>query len=465
MDLLGAFEGFIQRNALLQKGDKIVVSVSGGMDSVVLLDLFLRIRSRWNLTLAVAHLNHGLRGLQADQDESFVRDWVRLKGLPFHSLKVDVKAYTKIHKCSIEQGARQVRFGFLKSVLNQLDFDRLALGHQANDQAETILMNLSRGAGLRGLRGICPKQGQVIRPLLFASRKAIEVYVKERKLRWVEDASNRSRYFLRNRVRMDVIRSMEKAVGGHAISGICRSGMAVQEVETFLDYAAKEARKQIILEKSPNEIILDIFKFLGYFKAVQKIVLIQLVEEIFQRQVRSFEMERILHLAEKGKSGGIVEFDGEGQVVRSRNTLAIIKGRASFPPTIVHVGQTVEFSPARMQFRSDVLASGQRTIDFALDSNIEYLDYHAIRFPLMLRTFQAGDRFIPLGMKGKKKLHDFFVDEGVPNYRRSSVPLLVDRDHILWVAGFRINERYKVTERTEKILKVEIIPLKYNLEH
>ena len=166
MDFIQKFIAYIQKHSLLDKGEKVVVAVSGGIDSVVLLDLLRQIQQSWQLTLSVAHLNHGLRGKSADHDETFVKELTDRVKLPFYSQKEDVKAYVKKHRLSIEEGAREVRFSFLMSLLKTLKYDKLALGHHANDQAETILMNMIRGSGLRGLQGIRPIRGSVIRPLL-----------------------------------------------------------------------------------------------------------------------------------------------------------------------------------------------------------------------------------------------------------------------------------------------------------
>ena len=208
------------------------------------MDLFLSNRLSWDLTLGVAHVNHGLRGKMADKDELFVRDLVHRNGLPFYHKKEDVRTYAMKNKISIEEGAREVRYKFLYALLDRLNYDRLALGHHANDQAETILMNLVRGSGLRGMGGMRPTRDRVIRPLLFVSRGTVESYAVERSLDFVEDASNRDRKFLRNRIRWDVIPVLENASGHQVVSPICRTGDACQEAEGYLKYSAREAREK-----------------------------------------------------------------------------------------------------------------------------------------------------------------------------------------------------------------------------
>ena len=458
MDLLKRFEGYIREHSLFQGGDCVLLAVSGGVDSVVLLDLFLRIQSRWDIRLAVVHVNHSLRGREADQDEVFVKDLAQTRRLLFFSHKEDVKQFARVNRLSLEEGAREVRFRFFDSVLNRLCFNKVALGHHANDQAETILMNLMRGSGLRGLGGIRPARGRVIHPLLFASRKEIESYADGVGLGYVVDRSNRDLRFLRNRMRWDVIGDLERIVGPHVVSTICRTGMATIEAETFLNHSAVEARRQIVIIDSPNEIVLDIGKFLHYFKAIQKMVLIQVLGEVSvpQQRVRYVDIDRILALVEAGRSGGVVEVGNGVRVVRSGNTLAFLNKNPSVMSREVLVGQTMMLSDVGVRFRSTLLRNIDENIVFTDDRRTEYVDYDSLTYPLVLRSFQPGDWFIPLGMNGKKKLHDFFIDEGIPNYRRSSVPILIAETDIVWITGHRIDDRFKVTPKSDHVLKLEI---------
>ena len=459
MDLLKEFEIFALKHSLFEPENRILLAVSGGVDSVVLLNLFWNLSSRWNLVLAVAHLNHGLRGEMADRDETFVRNLARDYGIPFYSSKAAVQEYSKTHKLSLEEGARKVRFNFLEATLNRLGYDRLALAHHANDQAETILMNLLRGSGLRGLGGIRPKRGQIIHPLLFATRQEIESYAERNNLNFVIDASNQNKKFLRNRIRWDILKKLENTVGSHVVLSFCRTGSLVQEAEVFIDEEARKARQKITTIGSQNEIILDIYKFLAYFKVIQKVILMQIMEYFsYREKVDSFVIDRILRLAEEGRSGGMVELNSNLKVIKTRNKLVFFKQCFPLMKMPVNVGDSVMLSQIGAKFKSAVVSLNKKAPVFSSDKNIEYLDYDLLSFPLLLRTYQQGDWFIPLGMNGKKKLQDFFVDEKIPNYLRSNVLLLTGGKDILWVVGHRIDNRFKVTERTKRVLKVEFVP-------
>ena len=457
MDLLHKFETYVRRHRLVEERDKILIAVSGGVDSVVLLKLFLEIREKWKLSLSVAHLNHGLRGESADRDESFVKDLTHHFGIAFYAKKADVKSYAKTHKLSLEESAREVRFRFLLMLQNEHDVDKIALGHHAKDQAETILMNIVRGSGIRGLRGIKPMRGSIIRPLLFAMKEEIVSYAAEWGLDYVEDASNQDRCFLRNRIRWDVLPVLERAMGSHVIPCISRTGESILEAEAFIDDAVNQAKAQSIVDITDNEIILDIYKFLSYFRIVQKGVTINILEEELQKKdIDSSKIERILALARDGESGKKIEL-GEGKLaIKSGQHLVFLKYFDSMTEISIELGEPVVLKKTGFEFQSTVMNCDVNEIVFSTDANIEYIDFDRISLPLRIRSMHEGDAFYPLGMNQKKKLHDFFIDKKVPNYRRSSIPLLVGGDDIIWVGGFRIDDRVKITKKTKNILKLEL---------
>ena len=458
MDLIQKFIAYVQKHGILSKGEKVLVAVSGGIDSVVLLHLLRQIQPLWQLTLSVAHLNHGLRGPSADHDEAFVKELTDGLRLPFYSKKEDVKAYVKKHRLSLEEGARDVRFAFLMHLLKTLKYDKLALGHHANDQAETILMNIIRGSGLRGCQGMRPVRGSIIRPLLFAMKDEIESYAEQHKITYVVDESNMDRRFLRNRIRWDVLPALEKAVGAHVIPCICRTGDISSEAEVFMSDSARRARKRIVRKASQYEIILDIDKFLSYFKAVQKILLFQILEEEFRlKKITASKIDRLLYLAEKGRSGHRTQLDKDVMGIRSGDHLVITK-KKTLPEIPIRVDQSIDILGQDIRFQATLMEHNGRNDVFTEERTVEYLDYDTLSFPLRIRYFRQGDAFYPLGMGGKKKLHDFFIDEKVPNYRRMSVPLLLGGDDILWVVGYRIDDRFKVTDKTKKIVKIAVYP-------
>jgi len=457
MNLLSEFEKFIRENCLVSRNEKLLLGVSGGVDSVVLLNLFLIIKNEWNLSISVAHLNHMLRGRYADRDEFFVRDIARQWGVAFYSRRADVREFSRTERCSIEEGARRVRFEFLNDILSRIGYDNIALGHQANDQAETVVMNLLRGSGIRGLRGIRPRSGRVIHPLLFATREMIEEHAHRNNLPYVEDATNKKRHYMRNRIRLDIVKRMEKVMGSHIIKGICRSSISALEVEELLEKETEVAWKSAVSVKSSDEIILDINRFLGYLKAVQKYILIRIIETIFfHRQIRSFEIDRIYDLICHGKSGSRVILEKGFMAVRSGDTVAFIKRREPFRPVNVRVNGSVTIKGLGLRITTSLIEWRGNRIPQMGNPDVELFDYDKLSFPLVLRSYRMGDRFYPLGMRGKKKLKEFFIDSKIPVYYRSSVPLLTSGEDIVWIVGHRIDERFRITEETRRALKIMV---------
>jgi tRNA(Ile)-lysidine synthase len=298
----------------------------------------------------------------------------------------------------------------------------------------------------------------VIHPLLFAKRREIESYARQRKLSYSEDLSNTDRQFLRNRVRWDIVNTLEDVIGPHVVSSICRCGDAAGEAERFLQSVSGKVQRKITVTKSENQIILDLYKFLSYLKAVQKAVLINCIEEMAGCRgcVRSSEIIRILKLAEGGRSGARVELRSRVRVYKSKSTLAFVKQESSIPEKMLPIGSSVRLTKDIL-LKSELLQREGKHIVFNNNPAIEYFDYDTLSYPLHLRSVRPGDWFIPLGMKRKKKLQDFFIDQGLPFYQRSLIPLLITSGNIAWVVGYRMDDRYKVCEQTRKILKIEVL--------
>ncbi len=461
MTILNKFHQYVIEHSLINQRDAILVAVSGGVDSVVLLDLFLQIRSGFNLVLSVVHINHGLRGKQADRDEAFVRDWTRKNGLPFYSLKKDIKAYSKKEKLSIEEGGRIVRFDFFNALRKRLYYDKIALAHHAHDQAETIIMNLARGSGIRGLGGMRPKRNEIIHPLLFADKEDIVSYAHHRHLSYVEDYTNRDKILLRNRIRWGILRSWKEDFGSHIIRSISRTGMVMREAQAFIDFESRKALKKGVIHQSQNEIVLDIVKFLSYFKIVQKTMLIHLLREIDypNQHLRSLEIETILRLIEKGRNGSVYRLKNHIMIVKQNNRISFAKIGPALKEIRIQIGQEYGIPDMHMRFQAECLTKKIKKGMFTNNRWIEYLDYDTLPLPLKIRSWIDGDWFIPLGMHGKKKLHDFFIDTKVPRYKRASIPLLVGGKDIIWIIGYRIDNRFKITDQTTQSLKVMITKL------
>ncbi len=450
--LLQRFKTFIKDESLIAGGDNIILAVSGGYDSTVLLDLFFLIRAEYQLKFVIAHVNHCLRGINADRDEEFVRQTALKYDIQFFSEKVDVRQYAENNKLSIEQAARDLRLGYLNNLRRNINYDKIALGHNADDMAETIIMNLIKGYGLRGIRSIKPKNNYLIHPLLFATKKEITEYAEKRKLEHVEDMSNQDKTFLRNRIRHDILPVMINDFGQQAVQSICRSGKILSEIEEYIQYSTESALKHIILSESDEEIVLDINKFLGYFMAIKKSIIIHLLEKMYEKYTFN-NINSVLELIERGGSNKRVEIDKEGIVIKYSDKVFFTRKKKQITETKVVPDKWNSISEGNIKIK----VSQVEKIDNIKHKNrfIEFIDFDTVRLPFTVRSWIKGDKFIPLGMSGSKKLHDFFIDEGVVNFKRKRIPILTDKSKIIWIIGYRISEKVKITEKTKNILKLE----------
>ncbi len=457
-DLVSYLEEYIRKQNLLKAGDKLVLAVSGGVDSVVMLDLFVRLRKEWNLSLVIAHLNHSLRGREADRDEFFVCGAARRYGLPFFSMKADVTALAQGQKLSIEEAARDVRFQFLRQLLYRLRFNSIALAHQADDQAETVLMRMTRGSGLRGLSGIRSKQGDVIHPLLFASRTDIEKYATDHGLPYVVDATNRDRRYLRNRIRYDVIPILRAHVNSKAVENICRTAADAAEAQEALEAVIHQILRDMTEKALADGSAIDLSAFQKIDPFLQRIFVIEWIRRFTDNtQVRRNVIFRILDLAKKGRRGGRIHVEGDLWIVRRDPLLVLVRRAMEWDPIPVHIGDRIDLSVCGLQFQSQLVNVYPGR--FSSDERIGYLDLDRLTLPLLLRNCRPGDWFIPLGMSGRKKVNDYFIDEKVPIDQRRHTPLLVGGNDIVWIAGYRIDDRFRITDKTRSVLKVSIKPL------
>ncbi len=343
-------------------------------------------------------------------------------------------------------------------MINRLNFERIAVGHHADDQAETILLNLLRGAGLRGARGMQPQNGTVIRPLLFASRQDIEKQVSEKKLDYREDATNLDTRFRRNRVRRKIIPGLKRQFGKGAVSTLCRFGESAGESWDFIEHESERAFSQAARPGPWGEIRLDIFPFLHYFIIIRKGIISRIVRELTDgaAELDAAAYERVLSLAERSRSGRKVLLrDGIG-VHRCGNQLIFLGTAAPGIRSMdIRPGEWASLDGGtRVRVSNHEESVGPGLLKQA-NPRIEFFDAERVRLPLRLRYYRTGDRFSPLGMPAAKKVKRFFIDEKIPNCLRSRIPILTDADGPIWIVGFRMDDRVRITPGTRQFLKAE----------
>lgn len=458
MDLLHRVDAYIQRERLLTPGDGVVVALSGGPDSVTLFDLLHLLKSKWDLTLYIAHLNHQLRP-NAESDAAFVKQIAR--NYPIYIEKEDVVQRAKNKKQSIEEAARNARRAFLNTVKQETGANRIALGHTKSDQAETVLLRLVRGAGLTGLGGIRPiSEACWIRPLLSFSRLEIESYVRTRNLQVLRDETNSNPKFLRNRIRTDLIPHLQKTYNPQIEDLLSRSATLLQNDDAHLENIAEQALSETLLYRDNRKFILDVKRFFGYHISLRRRLIrkalfaLQASAEAARFQV----VERIFKIA--SNPGHSVQITSEISAYRTQDTLIIAQPARAYcflvEPDVpldingkfsIHILNRVNHEHLRAEYNNSF--SGTKAATHTVFFDLDQLPSRAV----YLRSPQPGDWFHPFGMQGKKKVSRLLNDSKIPRPLRGEIPLLVSGATILWVVGLRRSQIAPITPTTQRVLK------------
>jgi tRNA(Ile)-lysidine synthase len=454
----------IDRYGLLKEGDRLIVGVSAGVDSMVLLHLLNACRDAFHLSLVVAHVNHGLRPQEAEQEAELVRKESERLGLLFEYGPYHVKEFQELAGLSTQEAARRIRFHFFYDLLRKHHAQKIVLGHNANDQAETILLRLIRGSGLQGLKGILPiREGKVIRPLLETWRSEIEAFALGEKIPFLVDSSNVREAYLRNRIRLSLIPMIERDYQPKFKEILLRTSAILREENDYLERGAEEAYGRIVRQEGEG---LS-FKFSEYralHPAIQWRVAKRIFETVCDRGETTEDEEgpdvrQIYQKLHSSSPSFLLEL-ARGVWLEKRYDLVSAgkRGIRAFPPFEVEL-----ISPGRIfieEIGREVVIEEMGRDQFSFDmasGDTAFLDLEKLRFPLRMRNFMPGDRFCPLGVHGRQKVKDFFIDHKVPRIDRPRIPLLISGEVIAWIVGFRIDERVKVTEKTNRVLKVRVV--------
>jgi len=459
-ELLVKITRTVERYRMLEPGELVLVAVSGGVDSIALLHALSELRDELGVDLAVAHLDHRIRS-ESGADAAFVEREAAKLGLPLVQEARDVPAYAKAKKLSLEEAAREVRYSFLEEVARRLNAQRVALGHHRDDLAETVLLNLIRGAGPVGLRGMAPVRGKFIRPLIECSRKEIEAFARERGLEYRLDRTNLEMDYLRNRVRLELLPLLERYRPGVA-SRLAQTGLLLGELVDFIEELARERLEEALLEEREGELVLDRKRILRGKRALRGFILREAIRRL-RGELRDLEFQHLQALeelitreetqAEMHLPGG-VRFRRRGEQLIL--TLASAAEAEAAPKPFefpLRLGENV-FPEIGWRFHVEEIELAGGKLEFSADPLREVIDRDRIEGQLILRSPRPGDRLRPLGMGGTKKLQDLFVDEKVPREERARVPLVCDQRGIIWVVGLRLSEDYKVTEKTKRALRI-----------
>jgi tRNA(Ile)-lysidine synthase len=453
---------YARRERLFRSGDRVLVAVSGGPDSVALLHLLVRLRPRLGLDLGVAHYDHGLRGEDSRGDAGFVAHLARCLSLPFHLGRGDIKALAHTEKMSLQMAARKLRLQFLRDTCRGQAYTGLALGHTADDQVELFWLRLFRGAGLEGLKGMWPATPQgLVRPLLAVGKASLLAWLEQEGLSYRHDASNLSRSYLRNRVRLDLLPHLSQLYNPRLAQTIWRTQALLQEDERLLARETAGAWDRVTRKLAVECFALDLDRFFRLEPALQRRVLRLGVAGMgADLTLTAPQVGALMALARGDKSGGLISLGENVQVARAGRALHFMKALPDPPlePTLLPAGPGEVECAAGWRWR---LARGPHRLDDPWPPpETAWLNPDQVPLPLTARGWQPGDRFWPQGAPGPKKLQDFLVNAKIPRWLRPHLPLVAAADKIVWVAGLRVAEPVKLLPGSRERLEITLIPAK-----
>ncbi|WP_339918065.1 tRNA lysidine(34) synthetase TilS [Yeosuana marina] len=436
--MIEQFQNHINTRFSFLKNSRLLIAISGGIDSVVLTHLCHQLK----LNIALAHCNFNLRGDESDTDEDFVLQLAEDLDLEVFIESFDTNAYAKEHKLSIQMAARDLRYHWFQELKDQLKFDYILTAHHADDNLETFLINLSRGTGLDGLTGIPEINGAVVRPLLLFSTQDIETYAKEHRVKWRDDSSNASTKYLRNKLRHDVIPVL-KEINPQLLQNFQTTLNNLNDTVDIVDDSLNAVLKRAIVTIDVNTLKFKIseFKTLKNPKAY--------LHE-FLKDFGFTEWNDIVNLLD-AQSGKQV-FSSTHRLLKDRDYLILTDITSSEDSQVI----TITENDTDIQIPSGVLHFNQVDAMSTTKSGMLYVDKALLNYPLFVRKWQEGDFFYPLGMNGKKKLSKYLKDEKLSLIEKENIWLLTSGDDIVWVIGKRADNRFKVTEQTKHILKIEL---------
>jgi len=430
------FLDYIRQNALFDPQHRILLTVSGGKDSVLMVHLF----KQAGFDFGIAHCNFGLRGGESQRDEHFVRTLAGLMDVPLHVTHFETKLFAAEHHVSTQMAARDLRYQWFEELKIEHQYDRIAVAHHQDDAIETVLLNLVRGTGIAGLHGILPARGHVIRPLLFLSRKRIDNLIAEHEIGFVEDSSNLSTAYARNKLRLDIIPRLKE--------------INPNLQHTFEHNIRRFAETELVLQQAVENARLDICTVTatGLYLSIDKI------NQLEPKRLLLFEILKGYHfteavvdevLAAAGKQSGTSFYSPTHRLTIDRGALIVTKITTGLqqPNQMVHPEDT------RIVLADQVITLHYSdNISFENDPHKAFVDAGLLSFPLVVRFWQEGDRFKPMGMTNYKKISDFFIDQKIPVPQKGNIPIVINGNgDVVWVAGLRQDNRYKVTGTTKKV--------------
>lgn len=460
MEIIKKVRETINKYHMLVQGDHVLVGLSGGPDSVCLLTILHRLKPEFGIHISAAYIDHGLRPDEIPYEIELCRDTCSSMNIPFTTRPIDVKSYIKENKLNKQEAARELRYNALDEIATEKAANKIALGHNADDQAETIIMRLFRGTGPSGLSGIPPVRKYIIRPLIEIERNDIEDFLETEGIGFAVDSSNLKREYLRNKIRYLIIPEARK-INMDVVNTISRTADIFRDEERYFEILVTKTLMKLITRKTDNSIEL----FLGPLEAMDTVILRRVLRRAIDETkglhgIGFIHVEEIMSLIKSGKSGDRIYLPKDIRVIKGYSTILITSGKPIklVAYVIDSPGETI-VKESSMVIHSAIMGIDE-VKDYGDAKKIAVIDADKVHFPMTIRGRLHGDFFYPLGFGKKKKLQDYFVDEKIPRDERDAVPLLISGNNIVWVIGYRLDERYRVDKDTKRVLKFEVKPLR-----
>jgi tRNA(Ile)-lysidine synthase len=445
---------------MISEGETILAGLSGGPDSICLLHALHKMKDALKLNITALYIDHGLRPDETGGEIEFCKDICKKLNLPFMQKNIDVKSCAKEQKLNIQEAARQLRYRIFDETSYEINARKIALGHTADDQAETLIMRLLRGSGPTGLSGIPPVRGNIIRPLIEMGRGEIERFLDAEKIAYIIDSSNLKKDYLRNRIRLSFV-PMLKELNPAVIETLSKTAAIFRDEERYFEFIVTKTLMKLITRKTDLRIEL----FLSPFEIMDKVIMRRVLRRAINetkglRGISFIHIEDIIDLVKRGDSGDRLYLPGGMRVIKKYSTILL----TSEPPvqlsacTLAVPGDTI-LKEAGVLIKASIIGDQESEVssqNSGLWTTFGIFDADKLDFPLLVRHRTDGDFFYPFGFGRKRKIQDFFVDQKVPRDERNRIPLIISANDIIWVVGYRGDDRFSVAEETKRVLKLEI---------
>ncbi|MDI3508826.1 MAG: tRNA(Ile)-lysidine synthase [Clostridiales bacterium] len=450
---------YIRKYKMIQPGQKIVVGVSGGPDSSALLHVLMSLRDKLDAELIVAHVEHGMRAQQSVEDAQYVISMAQRMGLSVYVKHCDVPSYAKEHGLSQEQAGRIIRYDFFRQICKYRGCNSIAVAHNKDDNAETILLHILRGSGLDGLVGIRPVRGDIIRPLLDIPRIDIEAYCAAAGMNPRRDYTNDDPSYMRNRIRLKLIPFLSQNFNPNIVDSLVRMSHILSDDNEFLSTCVEAAFKRSV-HIDDDIAVLHIPDFKSLHKALQRRLLRYIISKLKgdADSIEYLHIEQLMVYIEQGCVGQKLTLPADIMAERGNDKVYIYLQSTvrimsePFCRTISVPGDT--YVKNGQAILSSCIIDKSGITDYNSNVSVAYMDADKVYFPIYIRNRRPGDRFMPIGSSGHKKLKEYFIDEKVPRIYRDSIPLIASDHEILWVIGHRLSDTCKVNESTRRVLRL-----------